>query len=76
MMFDTLAVAQQIAAGVVVDRDQAEVIAKAIHTTASSTATTLPPTSSGAGLAGVRTENCQPRHPAPRDGRHRYRRPP
>ena len=37
LMFDTLAVAQQLAAGVVVDRDQAEVIAKAFHTTAAST---------------------------------------
>ena len=36
-MFDTLAVAQQLAAGVVVDRDQAEVIAKVFHTTAAST---------------------------------------
>ena len=54
-MFDTLAVAQQLAAGCV-DRDQAEVHRPKRSATASNRATTSPPTSPKAGLAEVRTE--------------------
>ena len=62
-MFDTLAVAQQLAAGGV-DRNQAEVIAKAIHDGLEQ-GDHVTSDQFRAGLAEVRAENCHYRKPFP-----------